>query len=104
MTTAKRYRSAYAKFRCGVAPINIETFRYGLNRVPVDQRLCEPCNVVENEFHVIMLCSVFDDIRLQFMISINEFNQDFKNLRTVHSDYVKSILLQDCIKSNAFHF
>ena len=34
--TAKRYRSAYAKFRCGVAPIKIETCRYGLNRVPVD--------------------------------------------------------------------
>ena len=35
---------------------------------------------VEDEFHVIMLCSVFDDIRLQLMVSISEFNQDFKNL------------------------
>ena len=37
----KKYRSAYAKFRCGVAPIKIETCRYGLQRVPVEQRLCE---------------------------------------------------------------
>ena len=37
----KKYRSAYAKFRCGVAPIKIETCRYGLNRVPVEQRVCE---------------------------------------------------------------
>ena len=80
MITAKRYRSAYAQFRCGVAPIKIETCRYGLNRVPVDQRVCETCNVVEDEFHVIMLCSVFDDIRLQLMVSISKFNQDFKNL------------------------
>ena len=36
----KKYRSAYAKFRCGVAPIKIETCRYGLQRVPVEQRLC----------------------------------------------------------------
>ena len=36
--TRKCYRSAYAKFRCGVAPIKIETCRYGLNRVPVEQR------------------------------------------------------------------
>ena len=77
--TTKRYRSAYAKFRCGVVPIKIETCRYGLNRVPVDQPVCET-NVVEDEFHVIMLCSVIDDIRVQFMVSINEFNQDFKNL------------------------
>ena len=80
MITAKRYRSAYAKLRCRVAPIKIETCRNGLNRVPVDQRLCETCNVVDDEFQVIMLWPVFDDIRLQFMVSINELNQDFKNL------------------------
>ena len=33
-----------------------------------------------DEFHVIMVCSVFDDIRLPFMVSISEFNRDFKNL------------------------
>ena len=70
MITAKRYRSTYAKLSCGVAPIKIETCRYGLNRVPVDQRVCETCNVVEDEFHVMVLGSVFDDIRLQFMVSI----------------------------------
>ena len=44
--TAKRYQSANAKFRCGVAPIKIETCRYGLNRVPVDQRVCHICSGV----------------------------------------------------------
>ena len=29
-----KYRSADDKFRCGVAPIKIETSRYGVNRVP----------------------------------------------------------------------
>ena len=47
--TQKRCQSAYAKFRCGVAPIKLETCRYGLNRMPVDQRLCESCNLVEDE-------------------------------------------------------
>ena len=50
----KKYRSAYAKFRCGVAPLKIETGRYGVNRVPVEERLCETCNSVEDEFHVLM--------------------------------------------------
>ena len=31
----KKYRSAYAKFRCSVAPIKIETGRYGLQREPL---------------------------------------------------------------------
>ena len=30
---------AYAKFRCGVAPINIELFRYGLARITVEERV-----------------------------------------------------------------
>ena len=54
--TSKIYRSAYAKFRCGVAPLKIETCRYGLNRIPVEERLCESCQVVEDEFHVMMVC------------------------------------------------
>ena len=33
---AKKHRSAYAKFRCGVAPIKIVTCRYGSNRLPVE--------------------------------------------------------------------
>ena len=54
--TRKCFRSAYAKIRCGVTPIQIETCRYSLNRVPVEQRLCDECNLIEDEFHVLMIC------------------------------------------------
>ena len=47
ITVPKKYRSAYAKFRCGVAPIKIETCRYGINRIPVNERLCEYCENAE---------------------------------------------------------
>ena len=80
--TQKRYRSAYAKFRCGVAPIKLETCRYGLNRMPVDQRLCESCNVVEDECHVIMHCSLYDDIRTQLFTEINNISDQFSVLST----------------------
>ena len=59
----KKYRLAYAKFRCGVTPIKIETCRYGLQRVPVEQRLCKTCHGVQDEFHVVMECTLYDDIR-----------------------------------------
>ena len=38
ITVPKKYRSAYAKFRCGVAPIKIETCRYGINSIPDNER------------------------------------------------------------------
>ena len=80
--TQKRYRSAYAKFRCGVAPIKLETCRYGLNRIPVDQRLCKSCNIVEDEYHVIMHCSLYDDICTQLFIEINNISDQFPMLST----------------------
>ena len=44
-------RSALAKFRCGVAPIRLETGRY--ERLDVNDRICPICNIgIEDEMHV----------------------------------------------------
>ena len=56
-----KHRSAFAKFRCGVAPLRIETGRY--ENLFVEERLCPFCNCVEDEIHVMLVCSVYDDIR-----------------------------------------
>ena len=50
-----KYKSAFAKFRCGVAPLKIETDRY--EGVSIENRTCfnNICNVnncIENEKHV----------------------------------------------------
>ena len=70
ITVPEKYRSAYAKFRCGVAPIKIETCRYGINRIPVNERLCESCDSVEDEYHVLMQCPKYDDTRTVVFESI----------------------------------
>jgi len=44
------HRSAFSKFRCGVAPIRIETGRF--EGLPEERRLCPFCNVIEDESHV----------------------------------------------------
>ena len=48
----------------------------------VDQRLCESCNVVEDECHVIMHCSLYDDIRTQIFTEINTISDHFPTLST----------------------
>ena len=56
-----RHRAAFSKFRCGVAPLRIETGRYeGLTE---DMRLCPFCSIVENEVHAILKCHVYEDLR-----------------------------------------
>ena len=51
------------KVRCGVAPIKIETCRYGIIRIPVNEILCESCESVADEYHVLMQCPKYDGIR-----------------------------------------
>ena len=55
------HRSALAKFRCGVAPIRIETGRY--ERLALEDRKCINCDAIESEEHVICECQLYEDLR-----------------------------------------
>ena len=65
--------------RCRVAPFKIETCRYVLNRVPVEERLCKSYQVVEDKFRVMLVCPLFNDIRSQYILLFNEAEQGFKD-------------------------
>ena len=55
-------RKALSKFRSGVAPLMIEIGRY--NGTPEEERTCPMCdNGVENEYHAVMDCPLYDDLR-----------------------------------------
>ena len=79
IVTQNKFRSAYAKSRCGVAPNNIELCRYGLARIPVEERVCSHCNEVKDESHVLMYCPLYDDIRDQLTLSINDINPSLQD-------------------------
>ena len=74
-----RHRSAFSKFRLGVAPIRIETGRYeGLRE---ENRICPFCanNIVENELHVILNCEIYKDIRESLFNKALSQNPEFRN-------------------------
>ena len=98
--------SAYAKFRCGVAPIKIETCRYDFNRVPVEQRLCDDCNLIEDEFHVLMVCTRYIDICTHVMNAISDIDYQFTTCTTytVYPNDVKSNVLQNSLQSIILYF
>ena len=75
----RSYRSAYAKFRCGVAPIRLETGRY--ERLEVNDRLCPLCEEdVEDEIHVLLNCKYHQDQRDYLINVFNENNIDFNGM------------------------
>jgi hypothetical protein len=73
-----KHRSALAKFRCGVAPIRLETGRY--ENMPVNARLCPICkNAVETEKHVLLECSTYQTIRNSLYEEAVKINHEFHN-------------------------
>ena len=62
MIMPQSHRSAFAKFRSGVAPLRIETGRYESLRIT--ERLfpfCRDCT--EDEFHVLFKCPLYNELR-----------------------------------------
>jgi len=65
------HRRVLSRLRMGVAPLRIETGRFersGANAprgIPVEQRVCLVCNcgAIENEFHFVMQCHAYDELR-----------------------------------------
>ena len=72
------HRSAFAKFRCGVAPIRIETGRY--ENIDLEHRLCHFCNVIEDEMHVILDCSHYNDLRTTLISKATSILSNFNDL------------------------
>ena len=65
----KQSRIYLSRLRLSSHPLRIETGRYGLNRVDRNQRLCLLCNEseVEDEFHFILVCNKYNQIRKTYI-------------------------------------
>ena len=60
-------RSLFAKFRCGILQLRIETGRF--NNTKLEDRTCELCNdlAIEDELHFLCVCELYKDIRVPLL-------------------------------------
>ena len=74
-------RKSLALLRCGVAPIRLETGRYENGKyIPEEERICQVCQAeIENEIHVLLKCSLYEDLRMKLFDKANAINKDFIN-------------------------
>ena len=72
-----RHRAAFAKVRCGVAPLRIETGRF--ESKPLDERTC---NVIESESHALLDCILYTDLRSELFSKALAVNEEFISLST----------------------
>ncbi len=75
-----KYHSTFSKFRCGVAPIHIETGRY--ENLAEEQRLCILCNKgeVESEQHTMMKCTFYTNEQADLFALATQQNNMFLSL------------------------
>lgn len=89
----KQERSAIASFRCGSAPIRLETGRY--RGLPVNERVCQFCdhNEVEDECHVLLKCPMYCDLR-------DEFYEHCSMILPLFKTFPEEMKLQTILASN----
>ena len=57
MVKDKRYR-AISQLRCSSHILNVERGRYTRPQTPLDERLCNMCNCVDDELHFVTSCAM----------------------------------------------
>ena len=89
-TVSFKDRQALARLRCGAAPIAIEQGRYSNGvYVPSDERICPVCSVgVEDEFHFLIYCNLYEDIRMDLFEKCIEINPIFGTLEPREQFYM----------------
>ena len=66
-----KYRNAITKFRTSSHDLEIEKGRHNPHRLPLEQRLCKLCNVIEDEVHFLLSCGLYNSERT---VLFNGFN------------------------------
>ncbi len=63
----RKHRSYLAQYRCGILQLEMETGRW--QNKTVEEKICKVCesSEVENEFHFIFSCTLYNNIRATFV-------------------------------------
>lgn len=66
--TLEKFRHALSKVRMSSHRLEIEAGRWHRpHSIPLDERKCRVCNIIEDEFHFILECTLFQNIRKKYI-------------------------------------
>ncbi len=78
----KQHRKTFSRLRCGTHCLRVETGRYTRPKTPFDERICLVCvdfnqPEVETEFHFVMKCALYADLRCALLSECCAILPDF---------------------------
>ena len=63
-----KYRIAYCQFLCHNHNLAVITGKWRKpHAIPYKDRIYQTCNAIEDEYHVILKCTIFQDLRFKYM-------------------------------------
>ncbi len=69
--TIRKYRVAFTKLRVCSHRLSIETGRWHKPfKIPFENRKCYACNVLEDEYHFLFECSLYNGLRLKYIDTV----------------------------------
>ena len=64
----KKFRTALSRLRVSSHRLSVESGRWHRpNIIPYDQRICPFCKIIEDEFHFVLECKCFNDLRSRYI-------------------------------------
>ena len=63
-----KFQKVFSRLRMSSHRLEIEAGRWARpNSIPLDERKCRTCNAIEDEYHFVIACSLFKEIRSKFI-------------------------------------
>ena len=63
-----KFQKVFSRLRMSSHRLEIEAGRWARpNSIPLDERKCRTCNAIEDEYHFVIECSLFKEIRSKFI-------------------------------------
>ena len=87
-----KYQIALSKLRCSVHKLKVETGRH--DDIAYENRLCTLCdyNQVEDEFHFVMICPVYENLRITYIPSLENGERNTETFYTLFNDNYQNTL------------
>ena len=100
----EKYRRSLCKLRVSSHRLEVEMGRWAKpNKIPLDNRKCRVCGVLEDEFHFILECAIYDGLRKTYIKRYYWQNPNMpKFIELLTSENSKIIKNLSCFIEKAF--
>ena len=87
-----KFRNSFSRLRVSSHRLAIEAGRWTRPRTPVSERSCNTCNCLEDEYHFVIECSLYNSLRRKYIDQVYWVRPNmYKFVNLITSDNTRTI-------------